>query len=368
MIPISNPQRQFMALKKEITQAFEKVLESGQYIMGDHVKQFETEVAQMIGTHEAVAVGNGTDALVLTLDALGITTNDEVITTPFSFFATAEAIKQVGATPVFVDIDKTYNIDPTKITQAITEKTKAIMPVHLFGQPAAMKEIQHIANQHNLYIVEDACQAFGAKQNTTRVGALGDAACFSFFPTKNLSTFGDGGIITTNNRTLARKLRSLRAHGSSKKYFHEEIGYNSRLDEVHAAVLLEVIKKIDEWNDERRDIAKFYNEQLHYVNFINLPKEKSDAYHIYHLYIIETEKRDELMKYLNQFGIQTGVYYPEPLHLQNALNHLAYKQGDFPNAEKSAKQTVALPIFPYLTKREQTKIITAIKNFPGDVL
>lgn len=368
MIPISNPQRQFNALKKEITQAIHNVLNSGQYIMGEHVKRLEKEVAQMIGTKEAIAVGNGTDALVLTLEALGITKGDEVITSPFTFFATAEAIAQVGATPVFVDINETFNLDPEKIEPAITEKTKAIMPVHLFGQPAEMKTIQQLADVYDLYIVEDACQAFGAFLDNTRVGALGDAACFSFFPTKNLSTFGDGGMITTNDEQLANRLRSLRTHGSQIKYFHDEIGYNSRLDEIHAAVLLEAIQKIDLWNEERRRIAKIYKEKLRDLDFIKLPKEIDGAYHVYHLFTIVTEKRDDLMNYLINQQIQTGIYYPQPLHLQKALNHLNYKNGNFPNAENYANKSLALPIFTYLTETEQTKVIMAIRNFAGDTV
>lgn len=365
MIPISHPKRQFKQLEVEILTEIQNVLQSGSYILGEQVTLFEQEVAKKLGVTDAIGVGNGTDALVITLEAFNIKEGDEVITTPFTFFATAEAIERVGAIPVFVDIDdETYTINPQKIEEKITKNTKAIIPVHLFGQPAHMTEINEIANRYNLIVIEDACQAFGATYRGKPVGQLSDAACFSFFPTKNLSTLGDGGLITTSNKEIADKIRKLRVHGSSRKYYHDCIGYNSRLDEIHAAVLRVCLQYIDEWNELRQAIASRYNEHLKdHIHSIQLPEAKVDRTHVYHLYCITTPHRGKMMSYLQRNGIQTGVYYPQCLHLQKAFHHLKYQIGDLPIAEQKAKQLLAIPIFPYLTDEEQTHIIQVLRQF-----
>lgn len=364
MIPISNPKSQFSVIKDEVLDRFSEVLLSGNYIMGPSVGQLEREVANKLEVSEAIAVANGTDALVLALHALDIGAGDEVITTPFTFFATAEAISRVGATPVFVDIDKeTFNIDPEKIESEVTNKTKAILPVHLFGQPAAMDEINLIAKKHRLMVIEDACQAFGASYKGRKVGSLGDVACFSFFPTKNLSTMGDGGIITTSDKELADRIKSLRTHGSEKKYFHQEIGYNSRLDEIHAAILLVCLKYIDNWNKKRIALANRYINKLRPLTYLKLPHKLENVSHVYHLFSLQTEYRDQLIHYLHHKNIQAGTYYPCPLHLQKAYTHLAYKEGDLPVAEKVSKRILSIPIFPYLSDQEQAEIIEALFQF-----
>lgn len=353
-IELINLKRQYKNLKDEINQAVEKVLENGQYILGPEVKAFEKEIGEYLGIRYAIGVANGTDALVLSLRALNIGPGDEVITTPFTFFATAEAISQVGATPIFVDIDPdTYNINPYLIEEKITEKTKAIIPVHIFGQPCDMDKIKEIAKRHNLYLVEDACQAIGSEYKGQKVGTFGDVACFSFFPTKNLGGYGDGGMVVTNNPEIAEKVDILRKHGSKKKYYNEEIGYNSRLDELQAAILRVKLKYLDVWNNQRISAASKYNELLKDLSDnIKIPFKLPDAKHIYHLYSIQSEKREFLMKTLKEKGIATAIYYPIPLHLQKAYINLGYKEGDLPVAEKLCKKIFAIPMYPEITDEE----------------
>ncbi|MDQ0207870.1 DegT/DnrJ/EryC1/StrS family aminotransferase [Alkalicoccobacillus murimartini] len=363
MIPLINLDRQFQQIKAEAMEAFSRVYDSGQYILGAEGKQFEEEVKAYLNTPYAIGVGNGTDALVLALDALGIGEGDEVITTPFTFFATAEAISRVGATPVFVDIEsKTFNIDTTQINDVINEKTKAIMPVHLFGQPADMKAIMTIAKANNLYVIEDACQAFGATVNGKKAGTIGDIGCFSFFPTKNLGTMGDGGMIVTKHNHVSEKIRLLRHHGSTKKYYHEEIGYNSRLDEVQAALLRISLTHIDEWNSNRQSAAAFYNQEFMTLQGVTVPHIQSDSEHIYHLYCLDLENRDGISTGLSKAKIANGVYYPRPLHLQEVYKGLSYNVGDFPIAEKKSKSLLAIPMHPYLSKDEQVEIIRTISS------
>ena len=364
MIPISDPKSQLKPLQDDMLAIFTKVLNSGQYILGPHVDKLEDEIANRLGVLEAVGVASGTDALVLALEAFGIGEGDEVITTPFTFFATAEAITRVGATPVFVDVEKdTFNINPKRIEEKITPATKAILPVHIFGQPAKMDEINQIAKNYQLIVIEDACQAFGATYQGKEVGSLGDAACFSFFPTKNLSTIGDGGLVTTSNPEIAEKIRSLRAHGSQKKYFHNEIGYNSRLDEIHAAILYTCLKYIDEWNERRITLAKRYLNELKDLPFLKLPKTDQQAIHVYHLFCLESDVREQLMDYLAKHDIQSGVYYPCCLHLQEAYQNLNYQKGDLPIAEKLSEKLFAIPLYPNLSFQEQDIVIRALKNF-----
>ncbi|SDM76429.1 DegT/DnrJ/EryC1/StrS family aminotransferase [Sediminibacillus halophilus] len=363
MIPLINLKKQFTTIEKEILTAVTDVLRSGNYILGPKVLELERQVASRIGTDEAVAVGNGTDALLLTLEALGIGEGDEVITSPFTFFATAEAITRVGAVPVFADITPdSFTIDPEKVSAKISPRTKAILPVHLFGQAADMDEINAIAKQHDLAVIEDACQAFGALYKGMPVGGLADAGCFSFFPTKNLGTLGDGGIVTTSDKQLAAKIRKLRTHGSNRKYYHDTIGYNSRLDEVHAAILLICLQHIKDWNNRRAELAKTYTEAFSTLHTIQPPQTKSDRTHIYHLYCLNADNRDEVVSSLKDHKISTGIYYPCCLHLQGAYQELGYKQGDFPEAEQLSNRLLAIPMHPFLEDSEQQKIIAAVKE------
>jgi dTDP-4-amino-4,6-dideoxygalactose transaminase len=363
-IPLLDLKAQYEGIKHEIKQAIDDVLESGQYIMGPYVDKFEKSIAEFCGVEYAVGVANGTDALLLTLDALGIGPGDEVITTPYTFFATAEVISQVGAKPVFIDIEpNSYNMDVTKIESAITSKTKAIIPVHLYGLPVNMDEILHISKKYNLFVIEDACQAIGATYKGKRVGSMGTAGCFSFFPTKNLGGYGDGGIIVTNDAELARKLKILRVHGSNPKYYHSMIGYNSRLDPIQAAMLQVKLKYIDQWNQTRRNLALKYNEAFKDLP-VTVPIQETDScLGVYHLYILRAEARDELLAHLEKNGVSSGLYYPVPLHLQEVYRDLGYKDGDLPESEKASLSTLALPLYPELTSDKQEHIISTVRAF-----
>lgn len=386
-------QKQYETIKNDVEKNVIEVLSSARYIMGDNVKSFEKEICEYLGVKHAISVGNGTDALVIALKAMGIKPGDEVITTPFTFFATAETIAAVGAVPVFVDVDlKTFNIDVNKIEEKITEKTKAIAPVHIFGQSADMDKINEIAKKHNLLVIEDACQAIGAEYKGRKIGTLGDVACFSFFPTKNLGCAGDGGIIVTNNDKIAKIAKGLRTHGSGvagkeayelltgtkeeeieqstsnetvynpAKYYNYMIGYNSRLDELQATILRVKLREIDKWNNLRAEHAAYYNDGLKDTELVK-PYEAEDMKHVYHMYILQSEKRAELLKHLGENKIATGVYYPVPLHLQKAFKDLGYKLGDMPNAEYLSQRTFAIPMYPELTKEQQNYVIEKIKEF-----
>ncbi|WP_026908030.1 DegT/DnrJ/EryC1/StrS family aminotransferase [Paucisalibacillus globulus] len=363
MIPLIDLTKQYGGIQKEIIEAIQDVLTGGQYILGPKVKELEEKISERLGVRHAIAVGNGTDALVLTLDAYGIGSGDEVITTPFTFFATAEAISKVGATPVFVDIDPdTFHMDPSKLADKLSTRTKAILPVHIFGQPASMDTILAFAAEHDLLVIEDACQAFGATFMETEVGSIGDAACFSFFPTKNLGTIGDGGLITTSDDRLAESLRKLRVHGSQEKYFHQQIGYNSRLDEIHAAILLICLREIDTWNEQRISIANYYFAKLNHVKHIELPVVMSNRSHVFHLFCIKSSRRKEIISALKQADIQTGIYYPQCLHLQEVYRELGYDDGDFPVAEMAASQLFAIPMHPFLSREDQDRVIDVIQK------
>lgn len=392
-IPLINLKEQYKSIKSEADRKILEVLSSAQYIMGENVKAFESEFSKYIGVKHSISVANGTDALLIALKALGIGEGDEVITTPFTFFATAESISAVGATPVFVDVRlDNFNIDSTKIEKKITSRTKAIMSVHIFGQPTDMHEINQIAKKYNLRVIEDACQAVGAEYKGRKIGTLGDIACFSFFPTKNLGCAGDGGMIVTNDEDLANICRALRAHGSGEngkkaynilnsiteeveedksidntvynplKYYNYLIGFNSRLDELQAALLRVKLPLLDEWNNTRRVNAKFYNEKLADTNLVT-PFEDDYVKHVYHMYILQSEKREELVNYLKDKGIATGIYYPVPLHLQKAYTDLGYKEGHMPNAEYLSHRTFAIPMFAELTEAEMEYIVQALKEF-----
>lgn len=352
---------QYHSIQEEINTAVLGVLGSGQYILGPQVKALEGEIAAYCGVKYAVGVANGTDALLLTLLAYGIGPGDEVITTPYTFFATSEVICQAGATPVFVDIDpRTYNIDVRQIPAKITPRTKAILPVHIFGQVADMDEINQLAKTHNLVVIEDACQAFGAEYKGKKAGSLGQAGCFSFFPTKNLGGYGDGGIVVTNDEAIVAKIRVLRVHGSSQKYVHERVGFNSRLDELQAAIIRVKLKYLDAWNNLRREKALSYNSLLADSN-ISTPAVEEWNKHIYHLYIIRTTNREKVMTLLKANQIGTAVYYPVPLHLQKAHASLGYQPGSLPQAERAAQETLALPMSPDLSQEDLVFVADLIR-------
>jgi len=382
-IELMNIKRQHEEHADEYEKVMLDVLRSGNYIMGDNVKAFEREFADYCGVKYAIACGNGTDALHIALRALGIAEGDEVITSPFTFFATAEAIASVGAIPVFVDCDpETYCIDPKKIKRAITNKTKAIIPIHFYGQPADMEEINRIAKEYGLYVIEDSAQASGSLYKNKKTGSLGDVGCFSFFPTKTLGCDGDGGMITTNNRQVAEAAQSIRVHGSgisglhtynylhgtnvldenkdidltAPKYYNFIIGQNSRLDEIQAALLRRKLKYLDNFIERRRNHAQYYNECLkdsHYV----LPKEIDGTVNTYYLYVLQHKNAEYIKSMLKDNGIGTGTYYPVPLHEQKVFEKLGYKKGDFCVSEELSKNTFAIPVYPELTKEEQDFII-----------
>lgn len=359
MIPGFSLTRQNAELEEELTEVILDVVRGGQFILGENVARLEKEIADLCGVDYAIGVGNGSDALFLALLACGVGQGDEVITTPFTFFATAGAIAHTGATPVFCDIDPgTFNIDPWKIEDAITERTKAILPVHLYGQAADMDPIMSTAKEHNLYVIEDAAQAIGACYKGRPVGSLGDIACFSFFPTKNLGAFGDGGMLTTNDPELEARVRMLRVHGSKKKYHHETLGCNSRLDALQAAILSAKVKYLGDWTDARRSLAERYRQKLNAAGeAIIHPVVMEGAYHVYHQYTVRIPRRDAVQEELKLRGIASTVYYPLSLHLQPVFKNLGYKPGDFPESEKATEEALSLPMFPELKPGEQDRVV-----------
>ncbi|WP_449539526.1 DegT/DnrJ/EryC1/StrS family aminotransferase [Ferdinandcohnia sp. Marseille-Q9671] len=363
-IPMVDLTEELKLLGNTIKKSVLEVIDSGSYILGEKGRNFEEQISVYLNAKYSVGVANGSDALILALEALDIGPGDEVITTPFTFFATAEMIARVGATPVFVDIEpQTYNIDPEKIETAITDKTKAIMVVHLFGKAVNMDPIIEISKRHQLKIIEDTAQAIGTVYKGQKVGQIGDVGCFSFFPSKNLGAFGDAGLVVTNQKDAYEKLSCLRNHGSMERYIHSYIGVNSRLDEIQAAILIEKLKMLEFFLDNRREIANRYTLELSKI--VKTPPMIKDRSHTFHQYCIQTEKRDELMDYLIKKGIASSIYYPIPLHLQKAFQYLNYQIGDFPISEKSAKEIVALPIFPMMNESQQEYIISAVKEFEG---
>ncbi len=363
-VPFLDLKVQYESIKHEINFAIQKVCENCAFAGGPYVAEFEKAFAEFCGTKYAVGVGNGTDALWAALIALGIGGDDEVITSPNTFMATAEAITFCGAKPVFVDVDEqTYNIDPNLIESAVTPRTKAIIPVHLYGQPADMDAIMEIAARHNLYVIEDACQAHGAEYKGRRAGSMGIAGCFSFYPGKNLGAYGEAGAVVTNNAELAGKIRMFRDHGQQKKYYHSMVGWNARMDGIQGAILSVKLKHLNEWNQARRRNAKLYNELLANVDEITTPLEKDYAAHIYHIYAVRTRNRDALISALAAEDIHCGIHYPIPIHLQEAYRFLGYKQGSFPVAEKCAAEQVSLPMFPELTAGQIRRVCGGIKNY-----
>jgi len=378
-ISIVDLKAQYKTIKDEINNAISNVLECGKFIMGKHVQQFEENFAEYNGCKYAVSVANGTDALVIALKALGISENDEVITSPFSFFASVEAIVQVSAWPVFVDIDpSTYNIDAKRIEEKINDNTKAIIPVHIFGNPADMDKIMEIARKYNLNVIEDACQAIGARYRGKCAGTIGDVGCFSFFPSKNLGCYGDGGMLVTDNEEIAVIAKALRSHGGGKigaeaynlingyeergnpdKYYNYLIGYNSRLDEIQAAILNVKLKYIDRWNELRREKAYYYNGKLFGYPFIT-PEEEDEAKAVYHIYTLRNKNRDKIIADLKARDIDSRIYYPVPLHFQKSLKHLGYREGDLRQTEEVVRNIFSLPIYPELKREEQDFIIETI--------
>lgn len=361
-IPLVDLKRQYLSIKKEIDGAIQEVIDNSAFIMGENVQEFENEFAKFCGVKYGVGTSSGTTALHLALVACGIKQGDEVITVPYTFIATTEAISHTGAKVVFVDIeDRSYNMDSGKIEQAVTEKTKAIIPVHLFGHPADMDKIMEIAKKHNLIVIEDACQAHGAEYKGKKVGSLGDIACFSFYPGKNLGAYGDAGMAVTDNKALAEKMRLLRNHGYQKKYYHKIEGYNYRLDAIQAAILRVKLRHLEEWTEKRRKNAKLYDELLK-GSGVKTPLEMEYARHVYHLYVIGIEKREELYLRLKKNEISTAIHYPLPLHLQQAYSYLGYKKGDFPVSEACTERLLSLPMFPELTEDEIKRIVEIIEK------
>lgn len=395
-IPFFDLTRQYVSLKSTVEEKVCGVMETTQYIEGNAVKEFERDMSCYLGVKHVVTCGNGTDALRIALQAVGVNHGDEVITTAFSFFATAEAIAQIGAVPIFADINAVnYNIDVEDIRRKITERTRAILPVHIFGMPADMEEINHLAAQHGIPVIEDACQAIGAEYRGRKTGNLGTLGCFSFYPTKNLGAYGDGGMITTNDDDLANLCRALKSHAAGKvgaeayeflcrekaeewlmgdgqdalydpyKYYNYFIGTNSRLDAVQAAVLSVKLKYLDQYNEKRREIAAFYSQGLEDCP-VQLPDDnKKDRISCWHQYAIVCDRKEELIAFLGENGIGAGNFYPVPLHLQKAFYRLGYQKNSLPVAEKICKGTVCLPIFPELTEEEAAYVIQTIKRFFG---
>ncbi|AKG53559.1 pleiotropic regulatory protein [Dehalogenimonas sp. WBC-2] len=364
-IPIFDPIAQLQPIRAEINEAIKRVLDSGQFILGPEVESFESEIATYLDTKYAIGVASGTDALHLSLLACDIGPGDEVITTPFTFFATVEAIVHCGARPVFVDINPvTCNMDHYLLEAAITPKTKAILPVHLYGHPCNMNSIMDIAQKHGLKVVEDCAQSLGAEYSGTKVGSIGDAGCLSFFPSKNLGAYGDGGMVVTNNPVIAERVRSLRKHGAKKAYYHEESGFNSRLDALQAAILRVKLKHLPEWISKRQKVASIYSSALHDIEgLISLPSISEGQAWNYYTIRLSNLDRGNLQMFLTDRGIQTAVYYPLSLHLQVAMKEYGYQIGDFPIAEQAQNEVLSLPMYPELTQNQIDTIAQSIRGF-----
>jgi dTDP-4-amino-4,6-dideoxygalactose transaminase len=361
-VPMLDSKPQYATLKPSIQDAVNRVLQSGQFIMGPEVRAFEREVARYLNTRYAIGVNSGTDALFISLHALGVGPGDEVITTPFTFFATAEAISHVGATPVFVDIDpRTFNLDPELIEEKITPRTKAILPVHLFGHAVDMAPILALAEKYDIFILEDVAQAFGGKYRGRKLGTIGDIGAFSFFPSKNLGACGDGGLIATNDSKIAELARMLRVHGAKEKYRNEVVGYNSRLDELQAAILRVKLPYLDQWNAQRRQIAERYNDLLEDVPDISTPIEAAHAEHVYHQYTVRimNQRRDEIKEKLIKARISTAVYYPIPVHALPVYSDL---QIDLPQAWKAASEVLSLPFWPQISLTVQERVADSLRE------
>ncbi|MGA2021901.1 MAG: DegT/DnrJ/EryC1/StrS family aminotransferase [Candidatus Sulfotelmatobacter sp.] len=389
-VPLLDLHRQYLQIRSEVLAAIESVCASQHYILGAEVEGLERELAEFCGARDAVGCGSGTDALWLALAAAGVQPGDQVLTTPFSFFASASAIVRAGARPIFADIDpRTFNLDPTQVECCLRrsphDKLRVLLPVHLYGQCADMDRLQHLAGEFHLSVIEDAAQAIGARwgsepDKARSAGSMGISAAFSFYPTKNLSAYGDAGLVTTNNAEMAAHMRRLRNHGSPRRYVHEEFGWNSRLDAIQAAILRVKLKYVEEWNDARRQRAATYDqlfagagltatekttaaERTESAAPIQLPQTSAQAHHVFHQYVVRAYRRDELREFLTARKIGTEIYYPIPLHLQPCFVYLGYLEGDFPEAERAAKEVLALPMFPELTEEEQCRVVESIADF-----
>lgn len=367
-VPLIDLQAQYASIRDDVRQAVDRVFSTQHFVMGPEVAALETEIAAYCQTKEAIGCASGSDALLLALMALDVGAGDEVITTPFSFFATASAIARLGARPVFVDIDPlTYNLRLDQIPSAITARTKVVLPVHLYGQMADMDQVLKLCQTKNLILLEDAAQAIGAEDHSRRAGSLGIAGSFSFYPSKNLGAAGDAGIITTSDPEFATRVRRLRVHGGLTEYQHVEVGINSRLDALQAAVLRAKLPKLDEWSNGRARKAQTYSHLLEGAKLgfkLDPPFVKPDCRHIFHQYVVRVpDHRDALMEHLKARGVATKVYYPIPLHLQECFAYLGYKEGEFPEAERAARETFALPLFPELTAEQQEYVVNSIQEF-----
>lgn len=367
-VPLLDLQAQYASLRDDLRPAIERVLESQRFVLGDEVRRLESSVAEYCQARYAVGCASGSDSLLLALMALDVGSGDEIVTTPFSFFATGSCIARLGARPVFVDIDPaTYNLDVSQVADVITPRTKAIIPVHIYGQCAEMDPLLALGERHGIPVVEDAAQAIGATDHGRLAGSMGAIGCFSFYPTKNLGGAGDGGIITTNDEQLEQRLKRLRTHGGITEYMHNEVGINSRLDELQAAVLNVKLPHLDTWSNQRAQRAAVYTELLEQANLsfeVTTPFVRPDCRHIFHQYVIRVPRyRDRLMEHLKERGVGTKVYYPIPLHLQECFSYLGYKQGAFPEAERAAAETFALPAYPELSEEQQAYVVDAIKSF-----
>ena len=367
-VPLLDLTEQNQKLRPEIEAALGRVLDTNGFILGSEVKALEGELAAYCGTKHAIGCASGSDALLLALMALDVTAGDEVITTPYSFFATVSAITRLGAVPVFVDIDPaTYNLDISQIESKITERTKAIQPVHLYGQCVDMAALREVASKHGIPLVEDAAQAIGAEENGVRAGAMSEIGCFSFYPSKNLGGMGDGGFMTTNDDELAEKLFALRVHGSKERYYHKWVGLNSRLDGFQGAVLRVKLPHLDSWSNARKANADRYRELFTNAGLaeqVVLPFERENVRHIYNQFVVRVPgRRDDLRAYLTENEIGTDIYYPVPLHLQECFEYVGYREGDLPESERAAKESLALPIFPELRAEQQEYVVAKIAEF-----
>lgn len=362
IIPLVDLVAQYRSIQPEIDAAIQKVLITGRFILGDEVSALEAEIATYLGIKHGVGVASGTDALILALRALEVGRGDEVIVPAYTFFATAGAVLNVGATPSLVDIDpKTYCLDIEQVRASIKPTTKVIMPVHLYGHPADMYPTLELAWEYGLKVIEDNAQAFGSSYFGRKTGSFGDLTCLSFFPSKNLGGYGDGGMVVTDDEELAKKVRMLRTHGWQQKYYPEILGYNSRLDTLQAAILRAKLGYVDHWNDRRRELAEEYNQSLSEISDLTLPHQAPGSKHVYHLYVVRTQARDELQKHLKENSIASSVYYPQPLHLCEPCKGLGYQQGDFPNAERASRETLAIPLYPEITQEQVNRVMSAIK-------
>ncbi len=366
-VPLLDLRGQYQLLRSELLDALERVIDSQQFVLGSEVEALETEIARYCNTEFAVGCASGSDALLLALMALDLGPDDEVITSPFTFFATGAAIVRLGGRPRFVDIDpRTYNIDPEQVASAVTSRTRAIMPVHLYGQCSDMDPLLEIGKRHGVPIVEDAAQAIGSEDKRRRAGSMGEIGCFSFYPTKNLGGAGDGGMLVTQDAALNQRLRKLRIHGGATEFHHDEVGINSRLDAMQGALLRVKLRYLDEWSEARRKKADRYTKLLNETGIADRfipPFIRSESRHIFHQYVIRTPGNEKVINHLAQYGVGSKVYYPVPLHLQRCFAYLGYQPGQLPQAERAAKETVALPCFPELTEAQQEYVISILARF-----